>query len=114
MIEPYSFEFEGITIVYHRATVRSEMETAQIRDKLIDGLGYDGTMPMNEWVNVNAYAETMGRCKADAMWHCHSNMTAAEIKAAYDLFCEQSGDLYRLFQKAYTATLPPKKTEFPE
>lgn len=110
MIEPYSFEYEGVAIVYQRATVRTGLESTRIRQKLIDALGYVDQMPTDEFANVSTYADTMARSKANAAWWCHSNMTEEEIKAAFELFLEQDEELYLLFNRAHRATLAPKKT----
>ncbi len=112
MVEPYSFEFEDSIVTYQRATVRTAMEATRIRQKLAEAMGYemgDG-VPTNEWRNIETYADTMTRCKSDAAWWCHSNMTGSEIKAAYEAFMETDEELYTLFNRAYLATLPLKKS----
>ena len=109
-MEPYTFEFEGVKVEYNRATVRTGLETARIRQKLIEALGYDTEMPTEEWENASTFSETMARSKADAPWWCKSNMSNEQIKAAYELFMEADEELYSEFNRAYRATLPPKKT----
>lgn len=110
MIEPYTFEYEGVTVVYQRATVRTGLEATRIRQKLIEALGYTTEMPTDEWENADTYADSMARCKTAASWWCHSNMTNEDVRSAYDLFMDADEELYKAFNKAYTATLPPKKT----
>lgn len=110
MTEPYRFEYEGIQIVYQRATVRTGLEATRIQSKLIEALGYDTSIPTDEWANISAFSDTMARCKADAPWWCHSNMAASEIKTAFDAFLDEDEELYTLFNRAYVATQPPKKT----
>ncbi len=110
-MEPYAFTFEGSEIAYQRATVRTALESARIRQKLLLALGYDYEAPTDEWNNADTYADTMARCKSDAAWWCHSNMTGEQIKAAYDVFMDSDESLYSAFNKAYVATLPPKKTQ---
>lgn len=109
-MEPYTFEFEGVKVEYNRATVRTGLETTRIRQKLIEALGYETEMPTTEWENALTFSETMARSKADAPWWCHSNMTGEQIKAAYELFMETDEELYSEFNRAYRATLSPKKT----
>jgi hypothetical protein len=109
-MEPYSFEYEGVSVTYQRATVRTGLEATRIRQKLIEALGYSTEMPLDEYANADTFADTMARCKADAPWWCHSNMTGDQIRTAYDLFLDQDETLYTLFNRAYIATSPPKKT----
>lgn len=110
MSEPYQFEYEGTTIVYQRATVRTGLEATRIRQKLIEALGYETEMPTDEYSNVETYADTMARCKADAPWWCHSNMTGMQVRDAFNVFLDQDEELYTLFNRAYIATSLPKKT----
>lgn len=110
MTQPYQFEYEGVSITYQRATVRTGLEATRIRQKLIEVLGYETEMPTDEYSNVETYADTMARCKADAPWWCHSNMTGDQIRDAFDIFLEQEEELYTLFNRAYLATSLPKKT----
>lgn len=109
-MESHRFEYEGIAVIYQRATVRTGLEATRLRQKLIGALGYETEMPTDEYNNVETYADTMARCKADAPWWCHSNMTGEEIRDAYNLFLDQDEALYTLFNRAYVAMLPPKKT----
>lgn len=110
MTEPYTFDFEGTLITYQRATVRTELESQRIRQKLIEALGYENAIPTDEFNNADTYADCMARSKTSAAWWCHSNMTKEEIKAAYDAFMDADNELYLAFNRAYVATLPPKKT----
>lgn len=113
MTEPYAFDHDGVHVSYHRATVRTSLETSRIRQKLIAALGYEigMDMPTLESENIDVYADCMARSKTDAPWWCHANMTGEQIKVAYDTFMDADADLYKAFNRAYVATLPPKKTE---
>ena len=111
---PYMFEYQGLSVTYRRGTVRTGLEEARIRRKLIEALGYETEMPTDEFDNVITYAETMSRSTVtpleSAAWWCHSNMPGAQIKAAFDQFLEEDEELYSLYNKAYVATQAPKKT----
>jgi hypothetical protein len=113
-MDPYTFEYQGLNVTYQRGTVRTGMESTRLRRKLISALGYETEMPSDEYANVDTYAETMSRSTVtppeNVTWWCHSNMTEDQIKAAFDVFLEEDEELYALFNRAYVATLPPKKT----
>ena len=110
MAEPYVFEHDGVTIQYQRGTVKTGIEASRIRRKLVAAYGYETTMPVDEYDNIDEYASAMSRCIAEAPWRGHSNMTEEQLKQAFEVFLEEDEMLYHKFREASIATLPPKKT----
>jgi hypothetical protein len=111
MSEPYSFVYDGHTVVYKRATVASRLEADRLIVKLRTVYGYTeaNSTPADEWDNFYEYANSMARATTDAPWYAHSNMPHEDIKTRFELFLNEEGDLYNLFAAASHAASQQKK-----
>lgn len=115
MTPPYSFEYDGETIEFSRATVGTNMEAYRIEQKLLGALGHvrGNPAPDNVYSNILEYAGAMARATATAAWYAHSNMTDDQIKAAFEAFIAEDELLWLQFRLAVMATAAPKKTAPP-
>lgn len=113
MSEPYIFEYDGLQIEFRRNTVGSTLEAARIQDKLLGALGYvtGNPAPQSEAANIAEFAECMSRCKVDAAWWGHSNMSEDQLAIAYQTYIDEPGELVVGFRRADSATKLPKKTK---
>lgn len=112
VLPPYTFEYDGVTVTYHRAVVRSMLESRRLKLCLMEAYGYDNSaaVPADLWGNIEEYAAAMSQSKADAPWWTSSNATPGQIREAFELFMEQDPALFTAYLAANIAVLPSKKT----
>jgi hypothetical protein len=113
-MDPYTFEYQGSTIYYHPATVRTKLEARRILSKLYEAYGYlaEGAASVSnaDWNNYDEYSSAMSQCKSNADWWVSSNATPEQIRAAFEIFMDEDPALFDLFMTANRATQAPKKT----
>jgi hypothetical protein len=104
---PGEFEYQGVKVVFDRATVGSSIEARRLIRKLLNAYGYlsGGAIPDSDFDNMDEYCAAMSRTTTDAAWHAHSNMEDDEIRRRFELFLSQDEGLYLAFRRASAAVM---------
>lgn len=110
--QPFVFEYDGYRVEYTRATVETRMEGSRLINKLLGAYGHVAGNPCTDqqYDNYHQYANAMARSRTDAPWCANSNMTEADIRERFELFCNEDEDLWHNLLLAERATQTPKKT----
>lgn len=115
MQQPHAFEYEGVTIEFYTATVRTGMEEQRLLARLVEAYQFASANDIDArlWDNFTEYAAAMARSKltGDVAWYAHSNMELNRIKDAFECFLDEPELLYTRYRLAVTATRIPKKTQ---
>lgn len=118
---PYTFDYADVDengeivtvhVEFSPGTVRTNMEEARIRRKLLLAYGHVAGNPAPDDVfgNMAEYAAVMARTKASAPWWANSNMPEEAVRAAFERFLDMDAELWEAFRVAVSATAAPKKT----
>lgn len=109
----HTFEYDGKTIEFFPATVRTTLEQRRISRKLLAAYGYETSseVPENEWDNMTDFAAYAAQtCVTDAVWWVNSMASLDDTRKAYEAFMAESSEFFGLLLIAENAVKPPKKT----
>lgn len=115
----HTFEFDGITVEYHPAVVKTRLKRGRIIGKLMQAYGYVHENPKGderiisdaEWDSFLEYAGHMAQsCATGAAWWVDENASSGDLQAAYEAFLETDATLFDVLRIARRAVEPPKKT----
>lgn len=109
----HTFEWDGVTVEFYPALVRTRQIRNRLMTKLLLAHGYQDTesTPDGEWERLHEYANSVSRsCARGAVWWVDSDASLEQVRLAFEAFQEQPERLYDLFVTAIKETEPPKKT----
>lgn len=115
----HTFEYDGITVEYTPAIVKTRMKRGRILQKLMQSFGYVIENPGagqqivsdGEFEDMTEFAEHLAQTHAPgAAWWLDDNADAGALCEAYMAFCASDGALLDQLRTARRAVQPPKKT----
>lgn len=115
----HTFEFDGVTVEYYPAVVKTRLKRGRIIAKLMAAYHYVHESPRADetiisdadWDSFLEYAGHLAQsCATGAAWWVDENASTADLQTGYEAFLETDGALFDALRMARRAVEPPKKT----